>query len=116
MSLVDALVAAVEGASGDAGKKDVVVGFLKAAGPAVERLGAEEFARVMASAAAGESVAAVVGQMSQAEVVGMLGQVEGQMEKAAAEHAAELAARARLLEALQAAALGVVARVVVGML
>jgi hypothetical protein len=115
MSLVDDLVAAVESSAGDAGRKQVVVGFLRAAGPAVERLGAEAFQRVMQSAAAGESVTALVGHMTQGEVVGMLGQVEAQMARAAEGHAAELAARAAALAALQQVALSVVARLLLGL-
>ena len=119
MGLVDDLVEAVEGTGAGAVEKGVVVGFLRGAGMVVEGLGPEAFRAVMGAIAEGSDAgfpAEIVGGLNEDQVLALLADVEEQMGAAVDRHAAEMKARAAALEVLKEAALGVVARVVVGMI
>ncbi len=118
MGVVDQLVTAVNAAEQmDAGKKEVVVAFLQAAGPTLEALGTDGFSAVMGAVASGSDVAdAVAANLDAAEVAALLEATEQEMSAVAADHGAEVKAAQNAVAQLEAAALLAVAQAVAGAL
>jgi hypothetical protein len=116
MAILAELMAAVEASEKmDAGKKSVVMAFLRAAGPTVEMLGEAGFAAVMGAVAGGGSGAAVIAdKLSAPQVAAFLEKTEREMAGLAAAHGAEVRAAEAAVRHLEAAALMAVARVLLG--
>jgi hypothetical protein len=118
MNALDTVIAAVQGSDRlDAGRKEIAVAFLRAAGPAILGLGTEGLAAVLGAAASGGAVAqAVADNLDARGVAALLALTETQMAALADRHAAEAKAARAAVETLQAAALGALARLVIGVL
>jgi hypothetical protein len=118
MGVVDQLVAAVNASSQmSAGKKEIVIAFLQAAGPTLESLGAGGFSAVMGAVTTGGSVAdAVAASLSAAPVAALLEATEQEMAALATDHGAQVKAAQNAITQLEAAALLAIAQAVAGAL
>ena len=118
MSALDTAIAAVQSSTKlGAGQKEIAIAFLQAAEPAVESLGEAGLSAVLGTAAAGGAVAeAVAANLDAPGVAALLTMTETQMSALADRHAAQVQAARAAMEALQAAALGALARALIGVL
>jgi Zn-dependent alcohol dehydrogenase len=118
MSALDSVIAAVRASDKlDAGRKQMVVAFLQAAGPAVMGLGETGLAAVLGTAASGGDMMQAVAQNLDARgVAALLALTETQMAALADQHAAEAQAARAALQTLESAALMALAQAVVGAL
>jgi len=118
MGALDTVIAAVRASDKlDAGRKEIVVAFLQAAGPAVVGLGEAGLAAVLGTAVdGGDMVEAVAQNLDAHGVAALLTLTETRMAGLADQHAAEAAAAQAALQTLQAAALMALAQAVVGVL
>ncbi|HVT83000.1 MAG TPA: hypothetical protein VHM90_20350, partial [Phycisphaerae bacterium] len=106
MGVVEQLVSAVQASQKmEQGKKEVVVGFLQAAGPTLEVLGSDGFSAVVESLAQGSTGAeAVAAQLSAAQVASLLEVTEQQMSVLAVAHGVEVKAAEAAIAQLESAA------------
>jgi len=118
MGALDSVIAAVRASDKlDAGRKEIVVAFLQAAGPAVIGLGETGLAAVLGTAADGGDLTEAVAQNLDARgVAALLALTETQMAVLADQHAAEAQAAQRALQTLEGAALMALARAMIGVL
>ena len=118
MGALDTVIAAVRASDKlDAGRKEIVVAFLEAAGPAVIGLGETGLAAVLGTAADGGDLTEAVAQNLDARgVAALLALTETQMAALADKHAAEAAAAQTALQTLESAALMALARAMMGVL
>ena len=118
MGALDTVIAAVRASDKlDAGRKEIVVAFLQAAGPAVIGLGETGLAAVLGTAANGGDLTQAVAQSLDARGVAALLALTGtQMAALADRHAAEAQAAQTALQTLEGAALMALARAMIGVL
>ena len=118
MSALDTVIAAVRQSDKlDAGRKELAVAFLQAVGPTVISLGADGVAAVLGAVAAGGDITPAVTQNLDARgVAALLDLTESELAALADRHAAEVQAAQAALQALESAALGVLAQVLIGVL
>jgi hypothetical protein len=118
MSVLDTVIGAVEQSNKlDGGKKELVMAFLRAAGPVVMELGEDGLNAVMGAAAVGGDVAGVVvANLDAAGVAKLLAATEAEMGELAELHEAEAKAAKAAVEMLQAAALTALAQALIGAL
>jgi hypothetical protein len=118
MGALESLIAAVQNSDQlDAGRKALAVAFLQAVGPTLVTLGEDGMAAVLGAVAAGRDITPAVTQNLDARgVAALLDLTETEMAALADRHAAEAQAARAALQTLESAALGVLARVLVGIL